>query len=344
MTEEEGNELLDKYEDELKKIFPTFEFGTSSGSSVGGIVTSQQYEFSICQTSLSDTPYDPKNQKLFVHYTSLDALYSILNTGELRLFDLNNMNDPYELNYLIKILDLEVNQDQVENFKSSLFVTSICAYNDTEKDNFDLWRLYGRNGQGVAIVFEIANSENSWNDFLLGKVCYGLKNGFSKSLEQAIKLTNEFVRDHHFKLKALPQIIGFLLAHHKNDIWEIEKEFRLSTFVEYDKYDMQPKPSLRILKDSLSFFLNGSGKQLAYYNFPLDYKLKSNYPEYYKGSVESTSLLEKIPQLKINKIIIGYSLSEKLTRELSEFVFRLSIHKWNSYIKVQESHLNSWFK
>jgi hypothetical protein len=344
MTQEEAYELLDKYENELKKIFPTFEFGVSGLSSVGGIVKSQHYEFLICQNSLTNTPYDPQNQKLFVHYTSLDALYGILNSGEFRLYDLNNMNDPYELNYLIKILDLEVDQDQVENFKRSLFVTSLCAYSDIEKDNFDLWRLYGRNGQGVAIVFEITNSQNNWIDFLLGKVYYGLKNGFSKSLEQAIKLTNEFVRNYHLKLKALPKIIGFLLAHHKNDIWEIEKEYRLSTFIEYDSYDMQLVPSLKILENNLSFFLDGNGKRLAYYNFPLDFKLKINSPEYYKASEESNSMLEKIPQIKINKIITGYSLGEKLTKELSEFVFRLSVHKWNSYIEVQESHLNSWFK
>src|SRR5436190_1273321 len=102
MTEEEHSKLSNQFIEEISKIYPSFSFGYSHGSSVNDIITAEQIEFVLSKKALKHSGYEVLNSNRFIHYTTLDALYGILNSGEFKLYDLNNMNDPYEFNYIIK--------------------------------------------------------------------------------------------------------------------------------------------------------------------------------------------------------------------------------------------------
>jgi hypothetical protein len=106
----------------------------------------------------TDIEYNPKG-KLFLHYTSIKNLISILRSQSVRLYDFNNFNDPLEFVYANKyFLSKERIELELKEFKSQLFGLSLCEYNeDNITNNINLWRLYADNGNGVCIVFELSN-------------------------------------------------------------------------------------------------------------------------------------------------------------------------------------------
>lgn len=345
MTSEQHNKLSYQFIEEIRKIYSSFDFGYRHGSEVNHVVTSEQIEFVLSPKALTGLDYGCINSNEFIHYTSLDALYGILNSGEIRLYDLNNMNDPYEFNYIVKKLNLPISEDQIEFFKRYLFITSLCAYDETTKDDFDMWRLYGKEGKGVAIVFDILNKEDDWFNFLLGKVQYGNSNQESEKLKKAIEVFNDFVINKGMKLERIPQLFGFLLMLHKNDIWKNEKEFRLATHLEYDIWNLRPETSFNpLVENSLSYFLQPSGKQVGFISFPLSFRVYEVAKEKFPDELDFEKVMKIVPQIRIKKIITGYALSKEFTDDLNLFVFKMMIDKWKTLrIDVVESHLKEWF-
>lgn len=91
--------------------------------------------------------------KSFTHYTNLRALISILKNKNVRLYDLTNANDPYEL----KLVGEHISDDlTINRLKRNTFTLSMCSVDEAE-EMLDLWRFYGHNGEGVAIVFTFPN-------------------------------------------------------------------------------------------------------------------------------------------------------------------------------------------
>ena len=105
----------------------------------------------------------------FYHYTNLETLSKLLNASKkkldkkegitLRLYNTDYMNDPMEGSFLYetifnktslrkKITDLE---EQFEIVSHS-FISSLTFKNS--KDELPLWRMYGKNGQGVVLGFQ----------------------------------------------------------------------------------------------------------------------------------------------------------------------------------------------
>ena len=67
---------------------------------------------------------------------------------------MNSLNDPNEYGYYINEAFIEIGN--IDKIKENTFVLSMCYAQELEEDNaLNLWRLYGDNGNGVAIVFEI---------------------------------------------------------------------------------------------------------------------------------------------------------------------------------------------
>lgn len=344
MNEKENSKLINEFEDELFKIYPSFQFGYSSGSSGDGILTSQQYEFLVWQKALWDSCYDFKPQREFIHYTSLESLYGILNSGEIRLYDLNSLNDPYEFNFIIKKLNISFDEKQVQHFKQSLFITSLCTYDEKNPDNFDMWRLYGNNGSGVAIVFEILNSEDNWRHFLLGKIQYGADNDSTVSIQKAIDLINFYVTKKGMILDRIPELIGYLLMLHKNEIWKVENEYRLGIYAGNRPYSLTKEFLFdhhidNFIKKRFSFFMNRNKSQSSYLSFPLVDKIQSEYGQ----TKDYEEFSKKVPMIKVKKVIAGYALSDDFIADLNMYTYLVSIEKWNYNIRTEKSHLKEWF-
>lgn len=165
--------LADEYVEGAKRFYPRLSFGIASGNSVDDISTGEQFDFYNHQQILRNTEYFDAIPKRHIHYTTLDSLFNILNSKELRFYNLKALHDGQELSYAINEFGLKINQEQIENFKNSWFVHSFCEYNND--DDFNMWRLYGQNGNGVGIVYEIPNVNDKWYQFFWERLFIRMK-------------------------------------------------------------------------------------------------------------------------------------------------------------------------
>lgn len=112
---------------------------------------------------------------ILTHYTSLDALFAMLQDPTnrlLRLYDTVHLNDPHEgvatqegkalKNFLAGKLDdsplptSSIDQDHFLSRFSTAYLLSFlasCRPHDDLGDNLVFWRLYGRDGRGCSISF-----------------------------------------------------------------------------------------------------------------------------------------------------------------------------------------------
>jgi hypothetical protein len=343
MSPEKHEELVNHLVDELTKLYPRFKRWTSGVSSINDQVTQGHVEFGLLQDSFYDTDYNPETQSQFIHYTSIQSFFNILHTGDLRLHDLNSMNDPFEFDYPIKKMNILLNQEEVNHFKKSLFITSFCAY-DEGKDDFDMWRLYGKNGEGVGIVFELTNPTANWYNIFLGKVQYGDNNEAYKTLQEAIRIYHHYVQEKGLSLKRMPQLIGIMMMLHKNEIWQSEKEYRLGTYVEYDDFNFRTTNFWNpFFEDKISFYLRKSSKVLAYLSYPLKSKM-DKLSQSIKETAQRDSALSTIPILKIAKVITGYNVPITFDDQLNYLQHQLTRRTDGDRFKVQKTPLAQWFK
>ena len=92
---------------------------------------------------LKNTPFFYTQQNDFIHFTSLEGLYSILNTGYIRLYNLVNMDDKLELDYAKQKL---LFRGTLDNAKEELFCFSMCSSKEifqNEMKEHLLWKLHG---------------------------------------------------------------------------------------------------------------------------------------------------------------------------------------------------------
>ena len=161
------NGLEIEYRDKIKEFFPNLVLNqnvtqVSLGEEPG---FQRTINFPISNQQLWDTEYFSSGHHSFIHYTTLDSLFNILNTREIRLYDLNKLNDATEMFYAAQKLNMRFNKLKVKSLKDRHFVLSMCYYDDhVYADNFNLWRLYGKEGNGVGIVFNFENPESLWNE------------------------------------------------------------------------------------------------------------------------------------------------------------------------------------
>ena len=141
---------------------------------------------------LNNTPFFYSAENDFIHFTSLDAFYSIINTGHIRLYNLVNMDDKFELEYARQEL---LFRNSISTDKEQLYCFSLCSTDEILKNEIKehlLWKLHGKNGYGVIIRVSIQNNLHLWYNFHLTKMFYDLKN-FQPIRELNTKTDNEFL-------------------------------------------------------------------------------------------------------------------------------------------------------
>lgn len=114
--------------------------------------------------------------KVLYHYTTLETFFSIVKSGEFRLFDITKSNDPLEGKFAINALaeayrelygDEEINNEEYHVAHASFFqfecnndsskertcnLYAAASFCDT-KHEMTMLRCYANNGKGVAIGF-----------------------------------------------------------------------------------------------------------------------------------------------------------------------------------------------
>ncbi len=114
----------------------------------------------------------------FVHYTSLGALFSMLqsaakeNNPSLRLYDTVHFNDPEEGYWLVRHLAQKHHWvEQGRAYKSHAYIASFVAPSTDGgkimRDDLVFWRTYGKEGEGCSLMVSVPNSR-------LRKVSYGV--------------------------------------------------------------------------------------------------------------------------------------------------------------------------
>ncbi|MDC8003854.1 type I restriction enzyme HsdR N-terminal domain-containing protein [Aureisphaera galaxeae] len=133
-------------------------------------------------------------------YTTLDTLFSMLNFISFRMNGLVGMNDKSEVNYVDNYLN------GVERPLSKMHHNTVIALNKryitscsriSRKDELTLWRLYGDDGTGVCLIFDI-KKENLNDKVLIQRVKYADHNGnhpeldFLKHIREGVEILTGF--------------------------------------------------------------------------------------------------------------------------------------------------------
>ena len=177
-----------------------------------------------------------------------------------------------------------------------MYTFSFCPVSEIYHEN--VWKLYGHNFSGAAIVFTIENDPKSWMNFHISEVKY-------ESIE---KFRSYFLEKEEFEKKYsitahcdLSKLIGF----HKEPKWENEKEVRLLTYYPYKHFE-------EYLKFSKTEFRLSNGRNRIVHYIKLPLWVDNNSP-YLKSTLEELSRVQKLPadyfetrpKIKIKDILIG---------------------------------------
>ena len=273
---------------------------------------------------LKDTPFYFDSENDFIHFTSLDSLFGILNSKHLRLYNLLNMDDKFELEYARKALLLKTNSD--EKVKEELYSLSMCSSSvilneEPKKKKHLLWKLHGKDGHGVIIRLKRMNEPDTWRSYYLTKCFYDLGN-FS-----AIKELNEITQKEILETK--------LACFIKLPIYEFENEIRLV----FDKRNAQT-----ISYDGVVTYpiicpdkLNKSDK-ISYYQLPLYNFYKNDDDKVFPELQDFVKNKYEVPKLAITEIILGYRYTDLDLKNLKE-----RIAKYDSTINVKLSDLKQFY-
>ncbi len=233
--EDERLKEIEEFENEFWRLIESnfnlkLEGMSTSASSVVNGPINFNARFPTKNRKLLDTDYFYTSSKKIIHFTSLQVLFSIINEGAIRLYNLHNSNDNHEYSYAAeKLKDIYRLQGQNKNglnnfintIKEYSFILSCTSHEALKKKIF--WTKYGDKGKGVAIEFEIINPPEEWEYFYFSKVHYDKLNVFEK-------LKNEWesiqINNSHFLYKiSLNQILSL----HKSGDWSEEEEIRILT-------------------------------------------------------------------------------------------------------------------
>ena len=135
--------------------------------------------YELSNTLIREVDSVRPSQHTFLHYTSLDAFYSIMTHRKLRLTSVKSTNDPSEFLFgkmIIeralketleaahkdhqKILELALNGLSIRDFRAFVFCMSEAVEDEADVGELSQWRLYGADGRGVALVFDISTPAN----------------------------------------------------------------------------------------------------------------------------------------------------------------------------------------
>ncbi len=244
---------------------------------------------------LKDTAFYLESENDFIHFTTLDSLYSILNSGFIRLYNLNNMDDKNEMEYAFRELAFK---GTTEKAKEELYCFSMCSSNKvfsdrTKEKEHLLWKLHGSDGQGVILRVKIENNIK-WYFYHLSEVYYGVDNfGSIKSFNSTIH--NQILDE---------KICCFI----KSPIYKFESEIRL-VFDNINPVTVKDSDNQKIYPVTFPDKLHVPAKTF-YFQIPIVnfYKDGKN-SIFFAPNIQGKDF--EIPKIKITEIILGYRYSEK---------------------------------
>ena len=242
----------------------------------------------------TNTDYYYSGKLEFFHLTTIQNLLSILNERSFRLYSLHNSEDPDEYSHAGKLLRLTENE--IENRKQELYSFSFCPI--SELKNAAVWKEYGKDFSGAAIVFTIENDPISWDNFHISEVKYDSADKFDSYFNKK----SEFEKKYSISAECdLSKLMGF----HKQPHWKNEKEVRLITYYPYEDYEEQ----LKFIKSEFRLS-KGRNRVVRYIKLPLwvdntSAYVNSDVPELSRIQILPADYFDTRPRIKIKDILIG---------------------------------------
>lgn len=282
---------------------------------------------------LSNSEYFFKGKLNFIHFTNLFAIQSIISERNLRLYNLHNLNDPREYSFAGNLITF--NHENKIDAQDNFYLLSMCQpellTNSTEIE-FNMWRLYGSNGQGIAIELSYEESQPlDWKDYFLGTVQYGAES--KTKLKELSKLLKQLDNGRPKVGVDLGQIVCF----HKSRLFKLEQETRLlfdarkikfvghSTYKSKDGETTSPIIKTDILKSSVGT------KEIKYLELPI-----------YHKKFKSVNDNNAIPIPKIERIILGYQYQDNF-KKVATHLTDLCQQRLGYSPKIEKSRLTKFY-
>lgn len=294
-------EVYDNVFSDYPELYNILESKNALAVGYGGPITSLGFSLSRQNRLYTSTQYYyDTNNKDFIHFTSLNSLLSIIENRCIKLYTLDNANDPNEIDFISKKYK---NLYEYRELKKEIFSFSFSKKNC--QNDLNLWRFYGLEGKGIGIIFGFVNTPDKWRNFHLSEIFYGN----CKEKKRIDNLNKALLKYNKNKLP-ISSNLNLLYGFHKPKAFNEEKEVRLIFYSQYDT-EKQINKSHTTYSNS-----NIKGKQhpliqksfskynevVRYLSLPLLSKFNDEVDEHF---------LEYSPQIKIKGVALGFQISKK---------------------------------
>lgn len=222
-------------ENDTRRIFDYLDLPVERLAQQGSTLTGQPIHTIIGGSSKYEDYLKTKyfsTESTLIHFTSLKALFSIINERSFRLYNLINSDDKKEyVTASKKIINLYKSlmpenkigySQRIPDIKEVSFILSSTLF--SELNNPFFWNKYANKGKGVALEFEIRKKREDWVGFFLAPVQYGNL----EKWDEAVKLLA--------KLRSKNPLLSFdlqfdnILSYHKKAKYKPENEVRILGF------------------------------------------------------------------------------------------------------------------
>lgn len=338
LHEEQANSLFTNFKFEVKQIFEQLEIATFDFTSYDHYTNNAKVELRVSNNVLKNLGFKNRHKKI-IHYTSIESLYSIIHSGVLRLYDLNNANDPSEYQTFFKSIGFQKPLEFISSAKKQIFTASFCGFNEDQSDSAEMWRLYGNDGRGVALVFDILNPEDDWYKIILGSVLYDANSELKGKLLELIRLIEKY-HSLGFDFSSYPILINLLCSFFKSEFWRIENEVRMILPLKYDEHDLSIKDfSPPVFIDNVYPIINKSGIKTSYIEFPLSHIVEKRVSQL----DNKADILKKIPLLKLTSIIMGYQIKPVEFDDYASHLMSIIRKRLGTYVPINRSRFSIYW-
>ena len=246
------------------------------------------------------TPYQYKGQNSFIHFTCLKKLKAIIESGYLRMASLDSLQDTEEVHFAGKHIDPNCFYE-LDTASENLFSLSACESSHSNITNDKMWVEYGNRYAGCIIEYSFTKMELFRMNF--GVVKYG--NDELSDLKQLAILSKIFYDEFGYTITKLPVFLKNILAFHKKQFYDFEREIRLL---------FEP---LHIRNDDFFGYEFCDKKGIKTY-YKLPFKERNELPENTNFDLETK--LHHYPQIELKRVILGEKTSKTELKEIKKLI------------------------
>jgi hypothetical protein len=284
----------------LNKFFPKAQL-KSSTIWESGVIKPDFFDGEISTYNLFEqTPYEYKGHNRFIHFTSSEKLKAILKSGYLRMASLDSLEDDEEVHFAAKVIDPNCTYE-LGVASENLFSLSACESSHSNITNENMWMEYGDKHAGCILEYSFSKMELFRMNF--GVIKYG-KDEIS-DLKQLAIVSKRFYDEFGYTITKLPVFLKNILAFHKKQFYDFEREIRLL---------FEP---LHIRNDDFFGYEFCDKKGIKTY-YKLPFKERNELPE--NTSFDLETKLHHYPQIELKRVILGAKTSKTELKEIKKLI------------------------